>query len=297
MKKAVFKSFKTNVNNPKEKELPKLLYLDLIQDHLSYGDGRNFHSLILLLINQLYEGQKNLALLVSTNSEFDVIWKYLEDHFHNLPFNQITLILENVSRDGEISREDRKLDEFQRNRRKHMATLRNMLLYTALEDEEVTIWLDADIYEVPVYLSQKMTLSGHDIITPACVLGNEKIDYDQNAWKGQRTKPTALEYQQLLQGKSTFIPYHAVGTLFVSELSKFGKEYVELDSVGGTMLFVKSEIFRKGINFPPFHAVGTDWDLSEGYDGIETEGLCYLAKSLGYKCWGMPFEVIHHTDT
>jgi hypothetical protein len=30
--------------------------------------------------------------------------------------------------------------------------------------------------------------------------------------------------------------------------------------------------------------------MKEGYDGIETEGICFTAKTLGYKCWGMPLD-------
>lgn len=79
------------------------------------------------------------------------------------------------------------------------------------------------------------------------------------------------------------------GKLFhISELAQEGVDFVEIDSVGGTVLFVKAEIFRKGINFPPYYVIGTDWNRIEGWDGIETEGLCYVAKASGYKCWGMP---------
>ena len=44
----------------------------------------------------------------------------------------------------------------------------------------------------------------------------------------------------------------------------YNKEFVEIDSVGGTMLKVSAEIFRQGINFPPYYVIGADWDLKEG---------------------------------
>ena len=34
---------------------------------------------------------------------------------------------------------------------------------------------------------------------------------------------------------------------------------------------------------------------SPSYDGIESEGLCYLAKTLGFKCWAMPQLLARHS--
>jgi hypothetical protein len=67
-----------------------------------------------------------------------------------------------------------------------------------------------------------------------------------------------------------------------------------LDSVGGTFLFVKAEVHRKGVLFPNGYVIGTEWGMKEGWDGIETEGLCYLARQIGYQCWGIANEAIHH---
>ena len=138
-----------------------------------------------------------------------------------------------------------------------------------------------------------MIESGKDIITPACMWGDSGIDYDQNAWRGPRKHPKlegSDQHRPFVPG-----PIREEGTLFVSELEDEG-EFVELDSVGGTVLFVKTEIYRNGISFPPFNLVGTDWDAREGFDGIETEGLCYAAKSIGYKCWAMPHERISFSN-
>jgi hypothetical protein len=57
--------------------------------------------------------------------------------------------------------------------------------------------------------------------------------------------------------------------------------------VGGAVLFMRAEVVRRGVVFPTQFIVGGEWDY-EGYDGIETEGLCYIAQHLCYKCWGMP---------
>lgn len=66
------------------------------------------------------------------------------------------------------------------------------------------------------------------------------------------------------------------------------ERFVEVDSVGGTFLYVKGEVHRKGVSFPPYYVIGTTWESGEGWDGIETEGLCYVGRNLGYTCWGMP---------
>ncbi|GMM33514.1 hypothetical protein DASC09_008390 [Saccharomycopsis crataegensis] len=73
--------------------------------------------------------------------------------------------------------------------------------------------------------------------------------------------------------------------------------FYPIDSVGGAILFVKTMIFRQGILFPPLYIVGTSWERIEGYDGIETEGLCYQAKIFGYQCWAAPDVLAQHYDS
>jgi len=53
-------------------------------------------------------------------------------------------------------------------------------------------------------------------------------------------------------------------------------------------MYIDKECF-----FPTEYIVGTDWEHF-GYDAIETEGICYLAKSIGAQCWGMPHVVVEH---
>ena len=68
---------------------------------------------------------------------------------------------------------------------------------------------------------------------------------------------------------------------------------MQLHSVGGTMLWVKSSVHRDGVVFPVANIVGSEWDR-QGYVGLETEGICWLAQFLGYQCWGMPHTIITH---
>ncbi|ETN44908.1 uncharacterized protein HMPREF1541_09783 [Cyphellophora europaea CBS 101466] len=59
-----------------------------------------------------------------------------------------------------------------------------------------------------------------------------------------------------------------------------------LDAVGATVLMVKAALVRQGLAFATTYLVGTDWQ-SEGWDGVESEGLCVAARGLGGECWGM----------
>lgn len=127
-------------------------------------------------------------------------------------------------------------------------------------------------------------------MTPTCkiIVNQETNDgyvYDLNAWVGHRKvrQPTSED----------FVP----GPLSAKNMNKLqgnGQEVVPLDSVGGAMIYIRADIHRQGVIFPHNYVIGSEWGR-EGYDGIETEGLCYSAHFLGYKCWGMPNEVIHHT--
>ena len=52
-----------------------------------------------------------------------------------------------------------------------------------------------------------------------------------------------------------------------------------MDSVGGTILYIRANLIREGVVFPHFNIVGTTWEQA-GWVGVETEGLCYMAKGL-----------------
>ena len=53
---------------------------------------------------------------------------------------------------------------------------------------------------------------------------------------------------------------------------------VELDSVGDSVLLVRADLHRRGLLFPP---------VPYKYH-IGAEGLAYLARDMGVRCWGMP---------
>ncbi|KAJ3010914.1 hypothetical protein HKX48_007132 [Thoreauomyces humboldtii] len=186
-----------------------------------------------------------------------------------------------------------------RDRRSRIARSRNYLLSTTLSpDHAGVLWIDADIHRMPSTLLTKMLGSDRDIVTPLCTRGDDGPSYDLNAWSGTRRSPTVDDLRETRTRMTTgegrvWVPGPET-VMFVEELAKYGQETELVDSVGGTVLFVKADVHRQGVLFPPFYAIGTEWDAVEGWDGIETEGLCYVARTLGYRCWAMPLEIVVH---
>jgi hypothetical protein len=231
----------------------------------------------------------NIGILASDQQEFDAITEYVDQ----LPetedsFSQIHVLLR--EKDVGISRDDRKGDEVQRERRRLIARLRNYLLYSTLREEEYVLWIDSDMIQIPNNLLKDMIQSGKDIITTATTLGPDGGFYDLNAWVGERITPNEEEQKVIEQG-GIFVP-RPKSVLFTHQLEG---EFSPLDAVGGTVLFVRSEVHREGVAFTTNYVIGAGWK-HEGYDGIESEGLCYVAGFLGYKCWGMPHAIAVHSD-
>jgi hypothetical protein len=199
-----------------------------------------------------------------------------------------------------IDRQNRRDDGSQKSRRHLLAVLRNFLWSLALQPKHYgVLWLDADIVAVPDDVLGKLVASGKDIVTPNCAYDNDrqfKLSFDLNAWKGARNAPSPDQLALIRNNEpSGFVPSHGPGTLFLHQIRElYHDEYVEIDSVGGTALFVKSEVYRSGIAFSTSWEVGRGWG-HEGWDGIETEGLCVVAKASGFKCWAMPYQTVYHS--
>ncbi|RHY29704.1 hypothetical protein DYB32_004924 [Aphanomyces invadans] len=182
----------------------------------------------------------------------------------------------------------------QKERRRMLARYRNYALSQSLESwHSHVVWIDADIAVIPSYLVSKMVAAKLDILQPLCHLTGTNFDYDLNAWHGNRKLPTQEELEAYRQGNFLFVPGPADDGLTRHMNDMRWHEFYPLDSVGGTMLYVKADIHRQGVVFTTHHVIGSDWKY-EGYDGIETEGLCYVAGMLGYKCYAMPQDIIYH---
>ncbi|KAK6204454.1 Anp1-domain-containing protein [Scheffersomyces amazonensis] len=303
-----------------------VLILVLIGPKSPFGRDRNFEE-FMATIGKLYANSEteltiSMGFLINVEEEFDKVVQFFDLNFEKLiqeaptPISRIT-VSTNTDLDKNLgfSRDHRHDSEVQRLRRRAIAKNRNYLTISTLKDEQYLLFLDSDIidFERPHRILSTFIESGKDIIVPRISKG-ANVDYDLNSWKGKRPKPNDMQLKLLDEGKIVEAAYYpekveaaagaASGTLHFrnflhdKEYSEFRHNYkhaVELDSVGGAMLFMKADVFRMGANFPTSYIVGTTWDRSEGYDGIETEGICYLAKPLGFKCWGYPNVVGIHS--
>ncbi len=146
-------------------------------------------------------------------------------------------------------------------RRSVLARSRNHLLMHALDDEAWVLWLDVDLIE-------RLLATGKEIVQPHCVLEYGGPTFDCNGWRDQ-------------------------GHLHLDDLRTEG-DLVRLDAVGGTVLFVRADIHRDGLVFPPFLYGRESPRMRPGRGELETEGLGIMAHDMGYTCWGMPhLEVLH----
>jgi hypothetical protein len=156
----------------------------------------------------------------------------------------------------------------QAERRAVLAKSRNHLLFHALDDEDWVLWLDVDVVEYPPDLIERLLETAKDIVHPHCVLDYGGPTHDRNAWRDR-------------------------GRVHLDDLRGAG-DLVELDAVGGTVLFVRADLHRDGLIFPPFPYGLANPAAREGRGEMETEGLGLMARDMGLQCWGMPnFEVRH----
>lgn len=107
--------------------------------------------------------------------------------------------------------------------------------------------------------------------------------YDLNAWRGRRQGPNNIEQESLWSDLSSWEP-HPAGQkteMLDQAIADTGDDdVVRLDSVGGTILMMRADLVRMGLNFATGYFVGMSFEHGEGWDGIETEGVCLLSRSL-----------------
>ncbi|CEM12201.1 unnamed protein product [Vitrella brassicaformis CCMP3155] len=272
-----------------------VLVLTIVKDGQSWGSQRSFHDYLKLISNLgVNKADLSLGLLISDANEHRDIKQILDSS--NEDFRRLCIIREpETFRKMEGERRDRHNEDIQRPRRKLLARIRNYLVTTALHDEANVLWIDADMIKIPDNLLPTMIKSGHPILVPSTFIGD--LYYDRNTWVGPRTEPTKEQLLRLREGDSAaFIPEQAPGNMYLDQFKDREEDFVPIDAVGGTVLFVKATLHRQGVLFPPYHVIGADWG-GEGYDGVETEGLCYVAATIGAACHGMThFDAIHSAD-
>lgn len=309
-----------------------LLVLAVVKDKRSWGKDRGFLDFLNLLVNMTQQTPDltlslgilasdtatyrelgcSLALQAEKASDTSTCMSSDTENASSLTESLQKLNLQRVKivhspeepHLASLTAKTKRLPQAQMLRRRGLARLRNQLLFSALEQEDVVLWVDSDIIAAPQDMLPKMIDSNLDIITPNCYFRDtswpkwrRKLWYfDYNVFQGTVSRPDEEELAQIAAGttfpQKTKRDRHGDIT-FLDELEQDQAEFVELNSVGGTMLWVRASVHRDGVVFPVANIVGSEWHR-QGFVGLETEGICWLADFLGYKCWGMPHTVIMH---
>lgn len=296
----------TYVQKGIDTSLNDLIVLSVIGHSESYGPKRTFQDFLELLASLEYDwNTATLGLLVGQQEEYDNIISYLDKYESESSFSKIVVINSiYIEKSNTIDRGSRHNDNIQKERRRNISKSRNFLVTNAISDESFTFFLDSDMVNIPKDMVKVFLGTKKDVIVPRIAKGAAIENYDFNSWRGRRIKPTAEEEKKMDTDPNYYFVPRPDGAHHLHEIMHMKDKYkhngeqsflVELDAVGGAILWVKSEIFKQGVMFPPYYIIGTKWER-EGYDGIETEGLCYQAKMIGYSCWGMPNYVAHHVD-
>ena len=170
----------------------------------------------------------------------------------SIPFSRVTILLKanDVIKDTNLftsrPREGRHDKEFQTVRRANVALLRNELQARALYDERHIVWIDSDIevlstniIQTMIYLSE--TKSDASIITALCNTAYWP-DYNKNAFQGFRPPPASHRSGDpaITEEEAHAVPKY-VGELI---LRTGGNNLIPLDSVGGTILYVRASLIH-----------------------------------------------------
>ena len=158
--------------------------------------------------------------------------------------------------------------EIQAERRAVLARSRNHLLFNALEDEDWVLWLDVDLIDFPADLIERLLATGRDIVQPHCVVDYGGSTFDLNGWRDR-------------------------GKLHLDSLRDEGT-FAELHAVGGTALWIRADLHRDGLIFPPFYYGKPNQFIRTAKGEIETEGLGMMALDMGLQLWGMPHLEVRH---
>lgn len=232
------------------------------------------------LLNLQYPHEKiSIGFLESDSNDGTFDW--LRENLFKLEreFRCVTLLKRDFDFKFKVPRWE---PSIQVKRRSILAKSRNFLLYTSLDDEEWVLWLDVDVCSYPVDIINQLLAVEKEIVTPECILEATGKSYDWNTFK---FKPGAEDQDwtpYTIDGVR--LPPKGEGRLHLEDLQNY--DLVEVDGVGTTMLLVKADLHREGLNFPSYSY--------KGY--IESEGLAMMAKDMGYTSWGLPNLKILHFD-
>lgn len=281
---------------------PTILLLVLTKDSTSWGshpDGRRrVFSHFLSLLDSTLLDPRSISLAILTSSEGE--YQHLKTTVGSRPFGRAEIYFHPGYDKAVLMRENRHNRMIQNQRRAEIARLRNYLMLRSLQDEAHIVWLDSDVYELhsPAIIQRMISHAAKPdvgIITARCKFG-KMTNYDKNAWAGSRSWPEELKTNPYWPNDNE----HRTRRL-VDELLKgtSDDDLVHLDAVGATILYIRATLVHQGLAFPHNPVIGTDWGR-DGWDGIESEGLCYRARNLigGSDCWllGGRWHVRHTDD-
>jgi len=170
----------------------------------------------------------------------------------------------------------------QRERRGHIARVRNRLLRRALRAEDWVLWIDADIVAFPPDILRRLLAERARIVQPNCVKVPGGTSFDLNAWIAERKLSEAQIPHHVVSGLYQPPAWHH--RIYLSDLRY--RERVTLDSVGGAMLLVDANLHRAGIVFPAVPDFGL----------IEAEAFAARARECGVAAVGLPNLEIVHAD-
>jgi mannan polymerase complexes MNN9 subunit len=282
-----------------ENKSPEILFLVLAQDADSWSKDylstrRNIYDFLDLLVSTDLDFTKvTLGFMTSSREEYNKAVEATE----TFPFARVALYFREDKAAQKIAFSDWHKPSAQRQRKANIAGLRNYLMLRTLRDEKHLVWVDADVVEMSSKIVQTMIEhvnknQGVGIMTALCTQ-TRAHNYDKNAWAFKR--PALSESDE---GNKTTTTLDIMGPVGDDQLSAAVKQFGErrvyvnelienthnndllhVDSVGATILYMRADLVRKGVSFPTSNVVGTTWS-HDGWSGIETEGICYLASQL-----------------
>ncbi|EPS39995.1 hypothetical protein H072_6272 [Dactylellina haptotyla CBS 200.50] len=267
-------------------------------------------------------GQISLGLLTTSEEAFDEYTSDIMALKEPMPWTSAEIIyipeLPLPADHVDVNADDKpdKTLKHQWHHRRYLARLRNYLTSITLKSyHRHIVWLDPDVWQIPEGLFNRFVKIGNifpdtDITPmvraglPASTPGKEikalppglitlrsenfdNDDYDRNSWNGYGKRPSSWELNQILKKDRKFPGMENWAKSILQLLGgTTNQDLVKLDSVGASALYIRAELVREGLIFPPYPAVGTEWDKS-GKDGVETEGLCYVAQRMGWGCYAL----------
>ncbi|KAI0204015.1 Anp1-domain-containing protein [Astrocystis sublimbata] len=284
---------------------PEILILVLAQDADSWSKDyvstrRNIYDFLDLLVSTNLDFTKvTLGLMTSSREEYDKAVKATERY----PFARVQLYYRE-DQGPKIAFATRHKPQVQRQLRGRIASMRNYLMLRTLRDEQHLVWVDPDIVEISPDMVQ--TMMGHadrhssvGIMTALCTK-TRAHNYDKSAWalrrqvldeltlegedeKKKKSKTAAIDFMGPIADDQMTAAVEQLSErrVYVGELieNTHDNDLLHVDSVGATILYIRANLVRQGITFPTSNVVGTTWS-HEGWTGIESEGICFLASQL-----------------